>query len=49
MSRLYAILAILGWIWLAVAIIMVVGVRWWRGRRGAQRGFEIVDPNEKQS
>lgn len=47
MSRLYTILAYIGWVWLPLFFLLVA----WRMRRmkvQRSRGFEVISSHEKQ-
>lgn len=46
MSRMYFILAMSGWIWLAVVSLLIALLVWRRRRRD---GIEVVEADEKQS
>lgn len=43
MSRLYFILSVAGWVWLAIAAIFLV-VRLTLVRKKPPRGFDVVEP-----
>lgn len=41
-SRLYAILAVAGWVWLVV----LVGYALYKGKRTTPRGFDVLPPEQ---
>ena len=48
MMKIYLMLSYIGWVWTMIfALGLAIAV--WRHRAGAAaRGFEVVEPNEKQ-
>lgn len=46
MSHMYAILAVIGWVW--TALFVVLAILWLRSDISAH-GFDVIDPHEKQS
>lgn len=47
MSIMYVILAVAGWVWLAVVALVLVPV-WIRNRRQRRQGLEVAKRHEKQ-
>jgi type VI protein secretion system component VasK len=48
MMKIYLMLSYVGWVWTMIFALALAIAVWWHRRVAATRGFEVVEPNEKQ-